>query len=91
MDRKRSESPERRGREREGKRAVSGGEGAQLMMKQGTCGSACALRVVITNLTGRARARGRLGRELKGHGALLLRRRVTANTNDFRFWGNLYT
>lgn len=34
MDRKRSESRKGRGLEREGRRAVSGGERAQLMMKQ---------------------------------------------------------
>lgn len=34
MGRKRSESREGRGPEREGRRAVSGGERAQLMMKQ---------------------------------------------------------
>lgn len=38
MDRKRSKSREGRGRERGGRRAVSGGERAQLMMKQGRVG-----------------------------------------------------
>lgn len=38
MDRKRSKSREGRGREKEGRRAVSGGERAQLMMKQGRVG-----------------------------------------------------
>lgn len=40
MDRKRSKSSERegRGRESKGRRAVSGGERAQLMMKRGRVG-----------------------------------------------------
>lgn len=38
MDRKRSESRRGRGPEREGRRAVSGGKRAQLMMKEGHVG-----------------------------------------------------
>lgn len=64
MDRKRSESREGRGREREGRRAVSGGERAQLMMKQGRVGvrAHCA----FSSPARRARAQGGVGRELEG-------------------------
>lgn len=78
MDRKRSRSWEGGGgglREREGKRAVSGGERAQLMMKQGRAG--VRAHCTFSSSARRAHAQGGVGR---GHSALL-RRRVTANTH----------
>lgn len=63
------------GREREGKRAVSGGERAQLMMKQGRAG--VRAHCTFSSSARRAHAQGGVGR---GHSALL-RRRVTANTH----------
>lgn len=62
---------------------MSGGERAQLMMKQGRAG--VRAHCTFSSSTRRAHAQGGVGRELEGgggeHGALLLRRRVTANTH----------
>lgn len=62
MDRKRSESREGRGREREGRRDVTGGERAQLMMKQGRVGVRVHYAFSSLAPVQRAHARGRVGR-----------------------------
>lgn len=54
------------GREREGRRAVSGGERAQLMMKQGRAG--VRAHCTFSSSTRRAHAQGGVGRELEGGG-----------------------
>lgn len=92
MDRTRSKSWEEdkrgEGGEREGRRTVSGGKTALLMMKQGRAG----VRVHRTFSTSmrRAHTQVRIGRELEGEcGPLPLRRGVTANTNDKGLWDNM--